>query len=40
MTNVMMMKHAGRRKLRRLLALLLWPPASVRHYGFDPGMSL
>jgi len=26
---------AGRRKLRRLLQHLLFPKATVRHYGFD-----
>jgi len=41
MTNVMMMKHAGRRKLRRLLQLLLGPQTTpVRHYGWEPEMSL
>ncbi len=40
MTNVMMMKHAGRRKLRRLLDLLLRPQTPVRHYGWEPELSL
>lgn len=39
MTNVMMLKHV-RRKLRRLLQLLLGPQPSVRHYGWEPEMSL
>jgi hypothetical protein len=40
MSNVMMMKHVSRRKLRRLLELLLRPQTSVRHYGWEPEMSL
>ena len=40
MTNVMMLKHIGRRRLRRLLDLLLRPQTSVRHYGWEPEMSL
>lgn len=39
MKNIMLMKHAGRRRLRRLLSMLLWPRVSVRHYGFHPEMS-
>ena len=38
-TNVMM-RVAGRRKLRRLLHALLWPSATVRHWGWEPELSL
>ena len=32
--SVLMMRNAGRRKLRRLLRLLVWSSTSVRHYGY------
>jgi hypothetical protein len=31
-----MFSTGRRRKLRRLLQHLLFPKATVRHYGFDP----
>jgi len=40
MKDVMMMKHAGRRKLRRLLELLLRPQNPVRNYSWEPELSL
>lgn len=40
MNSVMYMKMSARRKLRRLLHLLLWPSASVRHWGWEPELSI
>jgi hypothetical protein len=36
MSAHVLFRMAGRRKLRRLLQQLLFPKATVRHYGFDP----
>lgn len=40
MRTLVMMKHTGRRKLRRLLQQLLAPWGSVRHYDWTPAWSL
>ena len=40
MAALVMFRHVGRRKLRRLLQQLLWPSASVRHNPFEPVMGL
>jgi hypothetical protein len=39
MAAYVMMRMAGRRKLRRLLHQLLLPRASVRSYDFGPGLT-
>jgi len=40
MNHIINMKMNGRRKLRRLVHLLLWPSASVRNWNWEPEMSL
>ena len=37
MTSVMMMRTAGRRRLRRLIRALVWSRASVPHYVSGSG---
>jgi hypothetical protein len=40
MESIYLMKMSSRRRLRRLLHQLLWPAASVPHYGPEPMLGI